>query len=412
VAAPRPGVRLPPHLLRLPPPAPSPGIFRPVNVQALIGSLSSSPCAPAEMSPGNWIGFDCTLPSFVNRALPFMPPSQFDGSLLPPVVDHRQTGLEGPMKNQGAVGTCTAVSLSTAMEHAFRMASVTENVSALHVWAQYSVPQMGPAGDSNLEKHLAADNVWPYDPAQACKMMRRSFDSCGSAYGVASNTADADPAIQAKKQQANQAGKFRLVSIEKLTTHDPSALAAIISQGDDLWVAFNVNRNNWKSSAMVDHVIQDYAVTEATGHAVVLSGYRTVNGRKQFLIHNSWGESWGDRGYAWISEDMVRGQLRYAYRVAVAQGDGPAPGLPQNAGGCPQGQLKDVVMGQCAPVCADGGPRAAGVCVPGLPLPPSPGGQAPSCASGQGADALTGQCVALCSNGQPPIGGLCLPTAQ
>jgi hypothetical protein len=398
---------------RLPPPAPSPGIIRSINVQALLSSLTSSPCAPAEMSPGNWVGFDCTPPSFSLRALPFMPARRFSDAELPPAVDHRFDSQEGPVKNQGAVGTCTAVSLSSAMEHTLRTMSVTENVSALHIWSQYSVPQMGTAGDSTVDKHLAADLVWPYDPAQACKMMRRSFDSCGPAYGVASNSADADPVIRAKRQAADGSGKFRLVGIEKLATHDPDTMAALLLQGDDLWVAFNINRNNWKTSQMVDHVIQDYVITEATGHAVVLAGYRTVNGRKQFLIHNSWGESWGDRGYAWISEDMVRSQLRYAYRVKVATGDAP-PGLPQNAGGCPEGQLKDVVWAQCAPVCDDGGPRAAGVCVPGLPRPPAAPAPAPgkACASGQAPDALTGQCAAVCSNGAPQIGGLCLPQVQ
>lgn len=406
----QPGVAPAPQV-RLPPPLPSPGIFRPVNVQALVGALQTSPCAPAEMSPGNWIGFDCTPPSFVLRAIPFMPRRSFTDAELPPGVDHRLDGHEGPMKNQGAVGTCTAVSLSTAMEHGLRGMSLTENVSALHIWAQYSVPQMGTAGDSTVDKHIAADAIWPYDAAQACKMMRRSFDSCGPAYGVASNTSDSDPEISTRRQAADGAGKFRLVGIERLTTHDPNVLASLLAQGDDLWVAFSINRNNWKTQHMVDNVIQDYVITEATGHAVVLSGYRDRGGQKQFLIHNSWGESWGDRGYAWISEDMVRTQLRYAYRVRVATGDAPPPGVPQNAGGCPQGQLKDVVLGQCAPVCSDGGPRAAGVCVPGMPRPtsPTPG---KACAGGQGPDALTGQCVPLCSNGQPQIGGLCLPQVQ
>ena len=108
---------------RLPAPLPAPGIFRPVNVSALMGSLSRSPCRPHEMSPGNWIGFDCSPPNFVLGALPFQRTQQFTTSTgaLPDAVDHRSNGMEGPVKNQGAVGTCTAVSLSTAMENALRI---------------------------------------------------------------------------------------------------------------------------------------------------------------------------------------------------------------------------------------------------------------------------------------------------
>lgn len=391
------------------------------------------PCPPAEVSPGNWVGFDCSPPSLVTRATQLMVPrsrvSGFTGSsgdvgALPDLVDHRVTGMEGPIKNQGAVGTCTAVSLSSAMEHSYRTMGLGDTIAALHVWSQYRVPKMGEAGDSNIDKRLTVEPTWPYDPAQACKMMRRSYDACGAAYDVQPNSADGDPAIQSAKQAADASGRYRLLGVERLAQHDPAQFAALIAGGDDLWVAFNVNTQAWSNSSMVDHVIPDYSVTEATGHAVVLAGYRTVGGIKQFLIHNSWGPTWGDDGYAWISENMVRNQLRYAYRVRVAHPNDPSqPGQPgqPSGGGCPAGQARDMLTGQCAAGCPPGTVPAGGMCAPALPgMPgsqPAPGpapGPAPapsggSCPQGQARDALTGQCGAPCPNGLPPTGGLCLP---
>ena len=32
------------------------------------------------------------------------------------------------------------------------------------------------------------------------------------------------------------------------------------------------------------------------GHAFVLAGVRHKNGQRQFLVHNSWGADWGDKG--------------------------------------------------------------------------------------------------------------------
>jgi len=408
-------------MLRLPHPPPLLGVFRPINVHALVATIPRSPCAPAEVSPGNWVGFDCSPLSFVTRAVPFYKPRSFVGAGLPGAVDGRENGMEGPMKNQGAVGTCTAVSLSTAMEHELRRMGIQDPVSALHIWSQYSVPRMGTAGDSNVDKKLAAEAAWPYDPAVACKMMRRSMDSCGAAYGVSSNTADNDPAIKSQKAKADSVGRYKLLGVEKLTSHDPNEVAAIISGGSDVWVAFNINRDAWKSKNMVNHVIQDYSVTQSTGHAVVLAGYRVVNGVKQFLIHNSWGTGWGNQGYAWIGENMVRNQLRYGYRVRVANPAGgttpPGGNNPPTAKGCPAGQAMDVVYQQCVPACANGAP-AAGLCIPGLPQPtqptqptqPPPGGN--TCPAGQAPDVMSGKCTALCAGGLPAIGGLCLPHIQ
>lgn len=407
------------------------GVLRPINVAALLAALPASPCQPQEVSPGNWVGFDCSAPSLISKATELFKPKGFVSGNLPSAVNHRELGLEGPMKSQGAVGTCTAVSLSTAIEHELRRMGVTTAVSAMHVWSGYRVPRMGQAGDSTINRKLASDRTWPYDPGQACQMMRRSFDSCGAAYGVSSNTGDADPTIRARAAQADGVGQFMLLGIEKIPSHNPNEIASILAGGTDLWVAFNINSANWKSRNMQNHVIQDYNATQSTGHAVVLSGYRTVSGRKQFLIHNSWGPNWGNKGYAWIGENMVRTQLRYAYRVRVANPSG-APGVPPvlpggqptqpkpaSTGGCPTGQAMDVVWRQCMAACPNGSPPAAGLCIPGLQFPAAPPGGQPAppktqpsgqaCPSGQAPDLITRKCTALCAGGFPAMGGLCVP---
>lgn len=44
-------------------------------------------------------------------------------------------------------------------------------------------------------------------------------------------------------------------------------------------------------------------------HAVVAVGYGTTNSSRCFLVRNSWGEGWGDDGYAWIEEDLFEASL-------------------------------------------------------------------------------------------------------
>jgi C1A family cysteine protease len=36
------------------------------------------------------------------------------------------------------------------------------------------------------------------------------------------------------------------------------------------------------------------------GHAVMVVGYKTINGQVYFEVRNSWGSDWGDNGYFWM----------------------------------------------------------------------------------------------------------------
>ena len=56
---------------------------------------------------------------------------------LPDAVDHRNDGTEGPVKDQGQVGACTAFSLSTAMDNAIRRQNGSDTTSTLHIWSHY-----------------------------------------------------------------------------------------------------------------------------------------------------------------------------------------------------------------------------------------------------------------------------------
>jgi hypothetical protein len=344
---------------------------------------------------------------------------------IPSAVDLRTANLDGPIKDQGAVGTCTAVSLSTAMEVAIRKQGKQDVVSPLHVWSQYAMPNMGMAGDQTENTTLTVEQTWQYDPAKACEMMKMPADDCGEAYGVTSGSGQFDPELQAEKAKADNQGRFKLTQVEEFSKPaNPQEMAAVLAGGDAIWIALSVDPQAWKTSSMNDGVIPDYQNVGQAGHAVTFVGYRTVGSGKQFLIHNSWSERWGQGGYAWISEQMVQRWTRNAYKIVVDGKSSPMPGggggaQPQS-NGCAQGQVRDAVNGQCTSPCASGSAPAAGVClpaVPGFPLGPQPGPQPQpgqpqgggGCPQGQVKDSVSGQCANACAGGAPPMGGICLP---
>jgi aminopeptidase C len=100
---------------------------------------------------------------------------------------------------------------------------------------------------------------------------------------------------------------------------------------------------------MKNAVIPDWGEPQS-GHAVVISGYRETPSGKQFLIHNSWGTSWGDGGYAWVSEKMVVKNLYYAYKVKITNG---VPKEDLTDDDCAPDELVDLSTGLCALICSD-----------------------------------------------------------
>ncbi len=425
--------------VRLPPPQVMPPVPMP-NVAAMQQMQGKPGCAPKEVAPGVWVTFDCGAHAPVSKAIAPTFRKSFVTGPLPPFVDHRMTGLEGPVKNQGAVGTCTAVSLSSAMDHAVRKMGRGDVTSALHIWSKYAVSSMGVAGDQTEGERIALENAWPYDPAKACKMLRQPFDSCAKAYGVTPGTGDLDGGLRSEKKNADGAGRYTVSAIEQLQSKpaDLNEMSAVIAGGDAIWASFWVDSDAWSSGNMQSGaVLPHYTQQEDTGHAVLLAGYRDTPSGKQFLIHNSWGPKWGEGGYAWIQGNTVIQHLRAAYKVRVTEGgSGPSPN-PGGANGCPAGQAPDSVLGGCVPLCSSGSAPAAGVClpsipgvpgglpaIPGMPTPgslpfplpfplpgvsPAPSPQGGACAQGQVNDAVSGQCSAPCPGGGAPMGGLCLP---
>lgn len=92
-----------------------------------------------------------------------------------------------------------------------------------------------------------------------------------------------------------------------LSNGDPVLIGVVIDQGIVL------NGRNYQSSSpyIWDHS-QGYDVG---GHALVIIGYD--DSKNAFKVQNSWGTSWGNNGYFWISYSYLKKCVKEAYIMIV-----------------------------------------------------------------------------------------------
>jgi hypothetical protein len=131
---------------------------------------------------------------------------------------------------------------------------------------------------------------------------------------------------------------------------------------------------------------------------MVLAGYQRTATETYFLIHNSWGVSWGNKGYAFIHEKtFLRNVEKGATYIVDASPAGKKPkghaSTQLTSAGCTGAQLRDSVTGDCEDPCPDGSARHDDVC-----------GESTGCSDGE--VNVTGHCVAAApvSQGTEPSG--------
>jgi hypothetical protein len=346
---------------------------------------------------------------------------------LPETVDHRSEGIEGPVYDQGSVGSCTAFSLASTMNNAILRQNSKDAMSPLHVWSYYGEPDMGFAGDNTINKPIADNAHWPYSGAQACKLSRGKLyglDGCGDAYGVKENTFGSDPAIQAKMKSSAEAAKWKITEIDAFQFNgDLDVFAALLATGRDFWLSFSIN--NW-NGAKAPHWIQPHWGGPTGGHAVSLAGYKknpTGPGRI-WLIHNSWGTDWADKGYHWITDQSFKAYFRRAYVIKVESTVAPPPPKPPPPpppppadGACKAGTGKNPYNQadpNCYTSCTPGGAASqcsqvgyecnagAKLCMPAwkeVELTDD------DCGWDEMVDAVTGECALICPDDSRPADG-------
>ena len=232
---------------------------------------------------------------------------------------------------------------------------------------------------SNLGRAIAPMSLWGQSHSESCKIANPIIGDCGAAVRppVVAGTFRQDAALVAKSDRADAGGLYKVVGYDKLVDDrspvNIEQLMQTLATGADLWVAFRIDGFAWSSSRMKNAVIPEWSEPNG-GHALTMAGYRETPNGRQFLLHNNWGTSWGDKGYGWISEAMVTKWMQFAYKVKLVDGVKSADLTDDD---CGADEMVDVTKGVCSAICPDntrpnnGCGGGASPAAPGAPaLPP------------------------------------------
>jgi hypothetical protein len=166
-------------------------------------------------------------------------------------------------------------------------------------------------------------------------------------------------------EQVARAHDFLVRGISRVDIARPDDVKGQLARANPVMISFKVGTAFMKHrGAGTFTEAAPPAEDKAQGwHAMTLVGYDER--RQAFRLINSWGKSWGDRGYAWIGYDLLRTRIRGAWVLDVAGASNnvvpPAPApqpQPQPQPGpepvpSPSPALSELQTLSCARVRAD-----------------------------------------------------------
>lgn len=197
------------------------------------------------------------------------------------------------MKNQGSFGNCVAMSLSTAME-IFKSKAMGYSTSYENFSVSYIYGSDGGTGEYMMFREAIHNCINHGSPRW--ELVTTSFpDSLSKAASVAIFNSKTSLAI-------TNAGKQKLTYYTSTDFYDCNAVQNAISTHGCFMFNFAIP-NNFYSVGSDGIVPQPGGGWSGQNHSMALIGLTTINSKKYWIGHNSWGAGWGINGLCYVPYD-------------------------------------------------------------------------------------------------------------
>lgn len=218
---------------------------------------------------------------------------------LPASVDLR--GFFSEIRDQGDIGSCASFAAAAMYESICNAGSGAgsgkANLSEMFLFYHSNIVKGEPQGGSNYyeqmqvlaEKGICEESLYPY-----------TTDSFST---PPPSTAFSD----AHKHRVVKACMIPLDTTEDSiegVKENHRMLTSALAEGYGVGISLKIYRSFQEKGAYIHRPDEsDIASGEEGHHAMVLVGYSESD--KCYIVRNSWGKGWGDKGYAYISSAYI-----------------------------------------------------------------------------------------------------------
>ena len=217
---------------------------------------------------------------------------------LPLVVDLIQ--YCSPVKDQGSEGSCTAFSTIAALEFIGKKNNIDLSLSEQFTYyatrvniangppIQDSGAYIRDAVKSTVHYGTCLETIWPY-----------------------SNLFNIAPSTNAYAE----ALKHTSIIYSSVVDNNIISIKSMLSSGIPIIIGFSCYSNIFTDNVTSSGIIPLSNNNVVGGHAVLLIGYNEST--KLFKFKNSWGTSWGENGYGYLSYDYFSKNISEAWCIST-----------------------------------------------------------------------------------------------